>query len=102
MPLPNSQKPLYSGGEFLDLHIGVLAVLHGPPHAVLDVVLEHYRANLLERRHDAGDLGEDIYAVGFFVDHPLHAPNLALYPPETLLEQLLVLGLYVAMSCSLR
>jgi hypothetical protein len=31
---------LYSGREFLDLHIGVLAVLHGPPQAVLDVVLE--------------------------------------------------------------
>src|SRR5215208_3596034 len=98
----NSQEPLHGGGEFFYLLVGLLAVLHGPPHAVLDVVLEHYRANFLQGRNDARDLGEDVYAVGLLVHHPLHAPNLTLDPPETLLEQLLVLRLYVAMSCSLR
>src|SRR5215217_3710365 len=98
----HSQEPLDGGGEFFYLLVGLLAVLHGLPHAVLDVVLEHYRANLLEGRDYAGYLGEDVYAVGLLVHHSLHAPHLALYPPEPFLEQLFVLGLYVAMNCSLR
>src|SRR5215216_298228 len=98
----NSQEPLDGGGEFFYLLVGLLAMLHGLPHAVLDVVLEHYRANLLQGRDDAGDLGEDIYAVSLLVHHPLHAPNLTLDPPDTLLEQLFVPGLYVTVGGSLR
>src|SRR5215216_1567847 len=98
----NSQEPLDGGGEFFYLLVGLLAVLHGPPHAVLDVVLEHYRAHLLQGRNHTGDLGEDIYAVGLLIHHPLHAPNLTLDPPETLLEKLFVPGLYVAVGGSLR
>src|SRR5215212_11931210 len=98
----NSQEPLDGGGEFFYLLVGPLAALHGLPHAVLDVVLEHYRTNFLHGRDDAGDLGEDIYAVGLLIHHPLHAPNLTLDPPETLLEQLFVPGLYVTVGGSLR
>src|SRR5215208_900391 len=98
----NSQEPLHGGGEFFYLLVSLLAVLHGPPHAVLDVVLEHYRANLLRGRDDAGDRGEDIYAVRFLIHHPLYAPNLSLDPPKAVLELLFVLGLYVAVGGSLR
>src|SRR5215208_1424606 len=98
----NSQEPLHGGGEFFYLLVSLLAVLHGPPHAVLDVVLEHYRANLLQGRDDAGDLGEDIYAVGLLIHHPLHAPHLTLDPPEAVLELFFILGLYVTVGGSLR
>src|SRR5215217_379816 len=98
----NSQEPLDGGGEFFYLLVGPLAALHGLPHAVLDVVLEHYRTNFLHGRDDAGDLGEDIYAVALLIHHPLHAPHLTLDPPETLLEQLFVPGLYVTVGGSLR
>src|SRR5215218_282852 len=74
------QEALDGGGELLYLLVSVLAFLYGLPDAVLDVVLEQYGANLLKRRDDAGNLGEDIHAVGLFVHHPLHAPHLALDP----------------------
>src|SRR5215211_7729788 len=69
---------------------------------MLDMVLEHYRANLLEGRDDAGDLGEDIYAVGLLIHHPLHAPHLTLDPPEAVLELFFILGLYVTVGGSFR
>src|SRR3712207_2367951 len=94
----NPEEPLDGGGEFFYLLLGVLAVLDGLPHAVLDVVLQEYGAHLLQGCDDAGDLGEDVYAVGFLVHHPLHPPHLALDPPEAVLKQLLVLSLYVAVG----
>src|SRR5215217_3654460 len=84
------QEALDGGGELLYLLVGVLAFLYGLPDAVLDVVLEQDGANLLKRRDDAGNLGEDGHAVGLLVHHPLHAPHLALYPLEVVLEQLLL------------
>src|SRR3712207_5195238 len=53
-------------------------------------------------RSDAGDLGEDVYAVGLLVHHPLHAAHLALYPPEAVLEELFVPCFYVAVGGYLR
>src|ERR671916_895457 len=94
----NPQEPLDGGRELFYLLVCVLALLDGLPDAVLDVVLEQDGAHLLQGRDDAGDLGEDVYAVGLLVHHPLHAPHLALYPPETVLEQLLVLRLYVTVG----
>src|SRR5215207_10012816 len=94
----HSQEALDGGGELLYLLVGVLAFLYGLPDAVLDVVLEQDGANLLERRDDAGDLGEDLQAVGLLVHHPLHAPHLAFDPLEAVLEQLFVSGLYVTVG----
>src|SRR5918997_2706258 len=96
------QEPLYGGGELLYLLVSIFAVLDGLPDAVLDVVLEQYGADLLQRRDDAGDLGEYVYAVGLLIPHPLHAAHLALYPPEAVLEELPVPGLYVAVGGPLR
>src|ERR687894_2754990 len=90
------QEPLYGGGELLYLLVSIFAVLDGLPDAVLDVVLEQYGADLLQRRDDAGDLGEDVHAVGLLVHHPLHAAHLTLYPLEAVLAGLLVPGLFVA------
>ena len=73
-------------------------MFYGLPDAVLDVVLEEDGAHLLQRRDDTGYLGEDVYAVGLLVHHPLQTPHLALDPPEPVLEQLFVLGLYVAVG----
>src|SRR5918995_4474201 len=90
------QEALDGGGELLYLLVCVLALLYGLPDAVLDVILEQYGANLLKRRDDAGDLSQDVDAVGFLVHHPLHAPHLALDPLEAILEQLFVSRLYIA------
>src|SRR3712207_6061060 len=90
------QEELDGGGELLDLLVGVLALLYRRPDAVLDVVLEEDGAHLLERRNDAGDLGEDVHAIGLLVHHPLYPADLAFDPPEAVLEELLVLRLYVA------
>src|SRR5919112_5927739 len=92
------EEPLDGGGELFYLLVCVLALLDGLPDAVLDVVLEQYGAHLLQGRDDAGDLGENVYAVSLLVHHPLHAPHLALDPPEAVLEQRLVLRLYVAVD----
>src|SRR5215218_9240553 len=92
------QEALDGGGELLYLLVGVLAFLYGLPDAVLDVVLEQDGAHLLKRRDDAGNLGEDVHAVGLLVHHPLHAPHLTLDPLEAVLDQLFVSGLYVAVG----
>src|SRR5687768_17183412 len=76
----NPQEALDGGGQLLYLLAWVLALLYGRPDAVLYVVLEQYGADLLQRRDDAGDLGEDVDAVGLLLDHPLHAADLALDP----------------------
>src|SRR5918994_807611 len=75
------EEPLDGGGELLYLLVSVLALLYGRPDAVLYVVLEQDGADLLQRRDDAGDLGQDVDAVGLLVHHPLHAADLALDPP---------------------
>src|SRR5918999_4385427 len=96
------QEALDGGGELLDLLVCVLAFLYRRPDAVLDVVLEQDGAHLLQRRDDAGDLGEHVHAVGLLVHHPLHPADLAFDAPEPVLEELLVLRLYVAVGCSFR
>src|SRR5215212_89336 len=96
------QEALDGSRELLYLLLGVLALLDRLSDAVLDVVLEQYGANLLKRRDDAGYLGQNVDAVGLLVHHTLHAPHLALDPLETVLEELFVLRLYVAVSRSLR
>src|ERR671916_2512802 len=98
----NPQEPLDGGRELFYLLVCVLVLLDGRPDAVLDVVLEQNGTHLLQGRDDAGDLGEDVHAVGLLVHHPLHAPNLTLDPPEAVLEQILVFSLYVAVGSSLR
>src|SRR5215213_1238772 len=97
----NSQEPLDGGGELFYLLVGILPMLCGLPDAVFDMVLEEYGAYLLQGRNHTGDLGQDVYAVGVLVHHPLYAPHLALDPSESILEQLFVLGLYVAVGGSL-
>src|SRR5215218_5034374 len=92
------QEPLDGGGELFYLLVGLLPMFYGLPNAVFDVVLEQDGAHLLQGRNHTGDLGEDIYTVGLLVHHPLHAPHLALDPPDPILEQLFVLGLYVAVG----
>ena len=60
-----------------------------------DVILEQLRADLLERRLDGRDLGQDVDAVAVFLDHPLDPAHLALDPVQALDEQVLVLGVSV-------
>ena len=40
------------------------------------VVVHQAQSDLVERRLDGGDLGQDIDAIAVFVDHVLHAPDL--------------------------
>src|SRR5215208_529923 len=95
-PFLDPQEALDGGGELFYLLVSFQpALLYRLPDAVLDVVLEEYGAYFLQSRDDARDLGEDVHAVGLLVHHPLHAPNLAFDPPEAVLEQLFVPGLYV-------
>src|SRR5215212_1555744 len=82
----NPQEPLNGGGELLDLLVRFQSpLLEGLTDAVLDVVLEQDGAYLLQGRDDARDLGQHVHAVGFLVDHSLHAPHLALYTLEAVL-----------------
>ena len=109
--LPNYRTPLGAGGSFpgsttpytlkkrstAAVSSSIFSSASSPfsmdsLDAVLDVVLEQDGANLLQRRDDAGDLGQDVHAVGFLVYHPLHASHLALDPLEAVLEQLLSLA----------
>src|ERR671913_1534780 len=83
------EEALDGGGELLYLLVSVLALLYGRPDAVLYVVLEQDGADLLQRRDDAGDLGQDVDAVVLLVDHPLHTAHLTLDPLKAVLEQLL-------------
>src|SRR5215208_4949439 len=92
------QQPLDGGGELLDLLVGALALLDRFPDAVLDVIVQQEEPYLLGGGDYAPDLGEDVYAVGLLVHHPLHAPHLSLDPPQAVLELLLVLRLDVAVD----
>src|SRR5215207_6564152 len=95
------QQPLDGGGELLDLLVGALALLDRFPDAVLDVVVQQEEPDLLQGGDDARYLGEDVYAVGLLVHHPLQPAHLSLDPPEAVLELLLVLRLDVAVDCVL-
>ena len=64
------------------------------------VVPEDHRGDLLRGGYEAGDLGEYVYAVGFFVHHPLHAPYLALYPLQAVLQLVFVIRFYVSVQWS--
>jgi hypothetical protein len=86
------QEPLHGDAQLRHLLVGLLPVLDGLPDAVLDVVLEQDERDLLGGGDDARDLGEDIHAVGFLLDHALQTPHLALYPPQAVLELVFVLG----------
>src|SRR5215217_661383 len=98
LPPLDFQEPLDGACEFFNLLVGVLALFDRLPDTVLDVVLEQDGADLLQGGDDARDLGQHVHAVGFFVNHALHTPHLTLDPLETIFEQLLVLGLDVAVG----
>ena len=77
------------GAHQLIGHLFWVAVL-ATDDAVLSVVVEQPKRHLVERGLDGGDLSDDLDAVALVINHPLHAANLALDPPEAL--QQLVLG----------
>ena len=49
----------------------------GPHHAVAQVIIEQTQRHIIQRGGDGTDLGENVNAVCFFVDHPVDAPGLA-------------------------
>ena len=53
------------------------------------------RPDLLERRRDGRDLGQDVDAVAVVLDHPLDPAHLPLDPVQALDERVLVLGVAV-------
>jgi hypothetical protein len=57
------------------LHLGFAS-----NHAMVSVIFEQPKGNLVEGGLDRGDLGHDIDAVSVFVDHSLNAANLAFDP----------------------
>ncbi len=54
--------------------------LHGVGHAVPEVVVEELHCDALQRPRRRRHLGQDVDAVGVFVDHPLETPDLTLDP----------------------
>src|SRR3954452_23422033 len=91
-PSAAAHEPPDRGHELLGAV--VLLRLGALDHAVAGVVVEEAERDLVERRLDGGDLGQDVDAVAVVLDHPLHAAHLPLDAPQAL-EQL-VLGRAVA------
>src|SRR5689334_7761601 len=64
------------GHQLVDL-LDLLATV-GLDHAVAGVVVDEAQGDLVERRLDRGDLGEDVDAVALLLDHSRDAADLAL------------------------
>src|SRR5215218_5129504 len=91
------QEPLDGGDQLPYLLVGFQPILlDGLADAVLDVVLQEDGADLFGGRDDAADLGEYVYAVRLFLDHPLQTPYLPLDAPEACEDLLLIPLLDVA------
>src|SRR5215210_445218 len=70
----------------------VAAPVRRAHHAVFRVVLEQLERDLVERRLDRGDLGDDVDAVTVLLDHPVDPADLALDPAQAPFDPVLVLG----------
>src|SRR5437764_2829960 len=60
--------------------------------AVMGVIIKESEGDLVERRLDGRDLGDDVDAVAVLVDHPLDAANLAFDSPQPGLKLILRRG----------
>jgi hypothetical protein len=56
------------------------------------MIFQNQRDHLLGGSYVAGDLGEDVHAVGLLAYHPLHTLYLPLYSLEAVSQLLLVLA----------
>src|SRR6185436_12790358 len=63
--------------------------------AVVDVILEHLQADVLERRHRRADLREDVDAVPLLLDHLLDPAHLTLDPAQPLADCVAVVAVPV-------
>ena len=72
------------------------SVALGADHAVARVFVEQAEGDLVDRRLDGGDLGEDVDAVAVLVDHPLEAADLAGDPAQAVLDLVLVVDVAAA------
>jgi hypothetical protein len=71
-------------GRFGESQLAVVGVgLKGFEDAVAEVLVDEAEGDLLEGGVDGGDLGEDVDAVGVFVDQALQAADLAFDLAET-------------------
>ncbi len=61
-------------------------------HAAVGVVSQQLDRDRVEGRTDRRNLGEDVDAIAAFVDHPVHAANLALDAIEPLEQPGLVMA----------
>src|SRR5438445_1832939 len=85
-------EPLDGLDQLLDL--GLIPLAHGGRHTALDVVLEEEKPHLVNRGLDGIDLGQNVDAVRFLIDHPRDAADLPFDPPQTGKEGVAIL--YVA------
>src|SRR2546421_2231907 len=85
-------EPLDGLDQLLDL--GLIHLAHGGRHTALDVVLEEEKPHLVNRGLDGIDLGQNVDAVRFLIDHPRDAADLPFDPPQTGKEGVAIL--YVA------
>src|SRR5215207_1322020 len=84
-PLAAPHQPGDRGHQLLGPLL--LEILRAVDDAVARVVIHEPESDLVERRLNRGDLGQHFDAVAVFVDHVLHATDLALNAPQAL-EQL--------------
>jgi hypothetical protein len=90
-----SQKAFDGPRRLVDEVLGALAVATGcrAGDAVVQVLVEQFDADALQRLADCGDLGEHVDAVGVVLDHPRQPADLAFDAAEPGEELLLVFGI---------
>src|SRR5204863_6253969 len=89
-----AQQPAHGAHEL----VGALALLRlrGTDDAVVRVIVQQPERDLVQRRLDGRDLGEDVDAIAVLLDHALDAADLALDAAQA--GQELVLGGGIAAS----
>ena len=75
--------------------LGLVPRRHRTGDAVVDVVVQHLEADVLERGHRRSDLRQDVDAVALLVDHLLDPAHLPFDPPEPLADRILVVAVVV-------
>ena len=79
------------GGGLCQFGVGLGAsVCDRLTDAVAEVGVQEFQGDCLEGFGDGRDLGQDLDAIGVFVDHPLQTANLALDAAEPLEDRVLV------------
>ena len=94
--LARLREALHGGEQLVRLRarLGLVTGRDRAGDAVVDVVVEHLQADVLERGHRRPDLGEDVDAVALLLDHLLDPAHLPLDPTQSLADRVLVVAMF--------